>query len=121
MSDRRSVLPGASGRGRRNRALADWPITYDELEPYYSKVEWAFGVSGEGGANKFEGPRSREYPCPPLPLSHWQHLSSTFDKFIRVGPAGVFPTVNRTRAGDPVEVEKAQVEILSARPERIRR
>jgi choline dehydrogenase-like flavoprotein len=51
--------------------LADWPITYDELEPYYSKVEWAFGVSGDGGANKFEGPRSREYPCPPLPLSHY--------------------------------------------------
>ena len=34
--------------------LADWPITYDELEPYYLKVEWAFGVSGEAGANKFE-------------------------------------------------------------------
>ena len=33
-------LPGAS--------LADWPITYDELEPYYLKVEWAFGVSGAG-------------------------------------------------------------------------
>ena len=40
-------LPGTS--------LADWPITYDELEPYYLKVEWAFGVSGEAGANKFEG------------------------------------------------------------------
>ena len=39
--------------------LADWPITYDELEPYYLKVEWAFGVSGEAGANKFEGPRSQ--------------------------------------------------------------
>lgn len=26
-------------------SLADWPITYDELEPYYLKVEWAFGVS----------------------------------------------------------------------------
>src|SRR5689334_6922365 len=35
-------LPGTS--------LADWPITYDELEPYYLKVEWAFGVSGQPGA-----------------------------------------------------------------------
>jgi len=51
--------------------LADWPIAYEELEPYYSKIEWAFGVSGQGGANKFEGARSREYPCPPLPLSHY--------------------------------------------------
>jgi choline dehydrogenase-like flavoprotein len=28
-------------------ALADWPITYDDLEPYYSAVEWAAGVSGQ--------------------------------------------------------------------------
>ena len=56
-------LPGAS--------LADWPITYDDLEPYYTKVEWAFGVSGEAGANRFEGPRSRGYPCPPMPVSRY--------------------------------------------------
>ena len=56
-------LPGAS--------LADWPITYDELEPYYTKVEWAFGVSGEAGANRFEGPRSKGYPCPPMPVSRY--------------------------------------------------
>ena len=42
--------------------LADWPISYDELEPYYAKVEWEFGVSGLAGANKFEGPRSKGYP-----------------------------------------------------------
>lgn len=51
--------------------LADWPISYAELEPYYDKVEWAFGVSGRAGANRFEGPRSRDYPCPPLPVSHY--------------------------------------------------
>ena len=48
-------------------AVADWPITYEELEPYYDKVEWTFGVSGEGGANKYEAPRSRDYPVPPMP------------------------------------------------------
>ncbi|MGQ0609425.1 MAG: GMC family oxidoreductase [Chloroflexota bacterium] len=51
--------------------LADWPISYAELEPYYSQVEWAFGVSGQAGANAFEGPRSRGYPCPPLPVSRY--------------------------------------------------
>jgi choline dehydrogenase-like flavoprotein len=56
-------LPGTS--------LADWPITYDDLEPYYTKVEWAFGVSGQAGANKFEGPRSKGYPCPPMPMSRY--------------------------------------------------
>jgi choline dehydrogenase-like flavoprotein len=52
-------------------SLADWPISYDDLEPFYSKVEWAFGVSGRSGANKFEGPRSKGYPCPPMPMSRY--------------------------------------------------
>lgn len=51
--------------------LADWPISYDELEPYYDAVEWAFGVSGQAGANSFEGPRRRGYPCPPMPQSRY--------------------------------------------------
>src|SRR4051812_16659081 len=49
--------------------LADWPITYAELEPYYTKAEWEIGVSGEGGANTFEPPRTKPYPMPPLPLN----------------------------------------------------
>lgn len=52
-------------------SLADWPITYDELEPYYLKVEWAFGVSGQAGANRFESYRSGGYPCPPMPVSRY--------------------------------------------------
>ncbi len=52
-------------------SLADWPVSYDEIEPYYLKVEWAFGVSGEAGANRFEGPRSGGYPCPPMPMSRY--------------------------------------------------
>lgn len=51
--------------------IADWPIGYDELEPYYDRVEWAFGVSGQAGANKYEGPRTRGYPCPPMPQSRY--------------------------------------------------
>ena len=47
--------------------LADWPVTYDDLEPYLSKVEWEFGCSGLAAANRHEPPRSRDYPCPPLP------------------------------------------------------
>lgn len=47
-------------------AIADWPVTYDELEPYYEKVEYLIGVSGEGGVNPFESPRRADYPMPPL-------------------------------------------------------
>jgi choline dehydrogenase-like flavoprotein len=46
----------------------DWPITYAELEPYYTKVDWDIGVSGLAGASPFDPPRSRPYPMPPLPV-----------------------------------------------------
>jgi gluconate 2-dehydrogenase alpha chain len=46
--------------------MADWPILYDDLEPYYDKVEYLIGVSGKGGSNPFESPRKRDYPLPPL-------------------------------------------------------
>lgn len=53
-------IPGA--------ALADWPISYNGLEPYYTKVEWEVGVSGLAGASPFDPPRSKPYPMPPLPV-----------------------------------------------------
>jgi choline dehydrogenase-like flavoprotein len=58
--DEASTLGGVPGTG-----FVDWPITYDELEPYYTKVDWELGVSGEPGP--FEPPRSKGYPMPPLP------------------------------------------------------
>jgi choline dehydrogenase-like flavoprotein len=47
--------------------FADWPITYADLEPYYTKVEWEIGVSGLANASPFDPPRSKPYPMPPLP------------------------------------------------------
>jgi len=38
--------------------LMDWPITYADLEPFYTKVEWEIGVSGLAGASPFD-PRGR--------------------------------------------------------------
>lgn len=57
----RSLLGPMEGTG-----FADWPIRYEELEPYYARVEWECGVSGEPGP--FEPPRSRPYPVPPMPV-----------------------------------------------------
>ena len=54
------AIPGAD--------LRDWPITYDELEPYYTKAEWELGISGLAGSNPFDGPRSKPYPLPPMPV-----------------------------------------------------
>jgi gluconate 2-dehydrogenase alpha chain len=65
--------------------IQDWPMTYDELEPYYDKFEYACGISGQAGnlqgklqdgGNPFEGPRAREYPNPPLQRSHGEKLFS---------------------------------------------
>ena len=57
----RSLLGPLSGTG-----FADWPITYDDLDPYYTKVDWEIGVSGAPGPH--DPPRSRPYPVPPLPI-----------------------------------------------------
>jgi choline dehydrogenase-like flavoprotein len=59
----RSVYGNISGT-----AFADWPISYAELEPYYTKVEWEVGVSGLAYASPFDPPRSKPYPMPPLPV-----------------------------------------------------
>ena len=47
--------------------LADWPISYDDLEPYYEKAEYEIGVSGDVTADPFHAPRRRPLPMPPLP------------------------------------------------------
>jgi choline dehydrogenase-like flavoprotein len=48
-------------------SLEDWPIDYDELEPYYEKAEYEIGISGDYSGTPFHGPRKRPLPMPPLP------------------------------------------------------
>jgi gluconate 2-dehydrogenase alpha chain len=45
--------------------FADWPVTYDMLEPFYTYGEQQLGVQGLAGSNPFEGPRSKPFPMPP--------------------------------------------------------
>ena len=65
---------GAS-RIPKGSTVEDWPFGYDELEPFYDTIEHEIGVSGQAGniagkidarGNRFEGPRKRAYPMPPL-------------------------------------------------------
>lgn len=55
--------------------VQDWGISYDELEPYYTRADYEIGISGQTGnlsgtilegGNPFEGARSRPYPLPPI-------------------------------------------------------
>ncbi|MDR2038553.1 MAG: GMC family oxidoreductase [Bacteroidales bacterium] len=61
-------------------SLEDWPVTYDDLEPYYEKAEWEIGVSGDE-TNPFAGPRNRPYPMPAFEYNREaRHLSETCKK-----------------------------------------
>ena len=62
-----------------NMTIADWPVSYDELEPHYDRFDKLCGVSGQAGnlrgkkidgGNVFEGPRSDHYPNKPIKTSN---------------------------------------------------
>lgn len=65
--------------------LADWPLGYEELEPFYELVEQTIGVSGAAGnvrgqldprGNVLEAPRSAGYPMAPLRRTGWTELTA---------------------------------------------
>ncbi len=45
--------------------IEDWPVSYDDMEPFYEKAEWTVGVSGKGWSSPFDPPRKRDYPVGP--------------------------------------------------------
>jgi len=60
-----------------------WPITYDELEPYYSEAERIYQVHGERGADPTEPPASGPYPHPPV--SHEPRIQQLHEDFAALG------------------------------------
>lgn len=59
--------------------LMDYPVSYDELEPHFTRFDQVAGISGKAGnlkgqiqpgGNPFEGWRSTEYPMPPMPPTY---------------------------------------------------
>src|SRR5690606_14698163 len=55
--------------------IVDWPVQYDEFEPFYTKVEQVIGVSGKVVEHKHLEPRSTpDFPFEPLisnPVADW--------------------------------------------------
>ena len=47
----------------------DWPISYNDLEPWYCEAEREMGVAGDSAADP-AAPRSKPYPLPPIPMSY---------------------------------------------------
>jgi gluconate 2-dehydrogenase alpha chain len=61
----------------------DWGLTYHDLEPHYDFFEKVCAISGKAGnlhgkkqpgGNPFEGPRSSEYPNPPMQSTYSMQL-----------------------------------------------
>jgi quinoprotein glucose dehydrogenase len=67
------ITPRYSPEDFRLRSLYgvgdDWPLTYEELDPFYQEAEERMGVAGEQGPPRYD-PRGKPYPLPPLPLSY---------------------------------------------------
>jgi choline dehydrogenase-like flavoprotein len=67
----------------------DWPLSYEDLEPWYTAAEIALGVSGD--AQLSQSPRTAAYPMPPTPMSY-------SDKVIQTATAGM------TYQGNPLTI-----------------
>ena len=75
----RTVEKYGAKRLPEGHSIQDWGIGYKELEPFYTRAEKMMGISGKAGnlngrridgGNIFEGPRSEEYPTPPMKIPY---------------------------------------------------
>jgi gluconate 2-dehydrogenase alpha chain len=57
------VVPGF-GASASTANFADWPFTYDDLEPFYVEIEQLYGAQGDD-SNPFASARSKPHPMPP--------------------------------------------------------
>ncbi len=71
---------------QENAAVGDWPLDYDEMEPYYAEVERAIGVAGREGANPFAAWRSGPYPMPSGAPMYGALLSSEAARTVGLHP-----------------------------------
>src|SRR5689334_1482717 len=60
-----------------------WPISYDELEPYYAQAEQHYHVHGNRGEDPWDPPASGPYPYPPV--SHEPRIQQLADDFAAAG------------------------------------
>lgn len=62
-------LPADFQMQTRYGVAVDWPISYDDLEPWYGLAEQELGVAGDGKQD-LGSPRTGEFPMQPLPLTY---------------------------------------------------
>lgn len=76
------LLPSDFGDVRHPNGIAPaWPLTYEDMEPYYVRAEHLFWVHGRHGEDPFAGFSSQDYEYPPVQHeSRIQHLSDGLEK-----------------------------------------
>ena len=79
-----------------------WPISYNDLEPYYTTAEKLYHVHGQRGIDPTDPPSSEPYPFPPI--AHEPRMQEIFDNLKKAGinPAPIalgvrLPTDNTTQ------------------------
>ena len=87
-----------------------WPISYDELEPYYTRAEQLYEVHGARGEDPTEPPASAPYPFPAV--SHEPRIQQLADD---LEAAGYHPF--HAPCGDQAERVEHAVQRLRALPE----
>jgi choline dehydrogenase-like flavoprotein len=79
--------------------FVDWPITYEDLEPYYDRVEWEMGVSGPDVVRLYDGHRRRGYPMPPLSPNVAQAVLQRGAQALGIATAAVPLLINSVEHG----------------------
>ena len=91
----RTVEKYGAKRLPADHSIQDWGVTYDEMEPYYTRAERMLGISAKAGnhqgkkivsGNIFEGWRSAECPTPPTKIPYFSALFSDGAKALGYHP-----------------------------------
>ena len=78
------LRPGDFGELQHHDGVSPaWPISYDELEPYYTKAEHYYEVHGNHGEDPTEGFASAQYPFPAV--SHEPRIQQLSDDLEAAG------------------------------------
>lgn len=83
----------------KGSTLDDWPISYNDMEPYYEKAEWEIGVSGDHEGNPFQSPRKKPYPMPPFAYSREGNILYNAAKRLGLNPFPIPMLRNSVRYG----------------------
>ena len=109
----------------------DWPIRYEDLEPYYTQAERLYNVHGKRGEDPTDPPASAPYPFPPV--SHEPRIQELADNLKKGGyrpsyaPTGILLNESDMAHGRCIRCDtcdgfpclvhaKADAEVIAVRP-----